>query len=672
MKTLFKVAFVSGLFAIALSLPGTARAITDIYVGTTIADSGADIGTSDNPYPTIGDAMAVAVDGDSIIIDGTIVTTSSVTVNKEITIKGVNSGKIETSGGGNVFTITAPNVIISDLQFVKTDKTGTVNLVQVQAANVTISNNIFIGDYVLGDPETVRALEISGTAAGFTVSGNTISGVRQPAYINNAVGTVSNNEVSGTRGWVVVSDAGATFTDNTFSGNAVDIAIVCPTLVADSATCPAANNYADIVSLSVANNNAAVENQTPVKNNAVLATVYVDSSVTSTGNGLKDSPYKTIAEALPRVGAGGTINVAAGAYNENVTISKAVTVAGPNAGVAGTGSRAAEAVITGQVAIYSSDVSFKGFTITNPSWSGASVKGVHVYSAGTVLSNVNVSNNIMTSVNNANTSGAYGIMVQGVVDGVTVDGNKIDSIVSKGWARGIEVTPTGGSAIVPKNVTITNNSITGVSSATGDEYDFSADWSSSNSVVADASQITFKRNSMDGFKIKNLDTANALNATENWWGSAAPDFATTTATGTISTKPWYIDAGLTTLYADPVAPGPATPTFPDGVGVRTGGGGAPVGFFPTVISAPAPTTGSIGQVLGIETFNFAQNLRYGMRNNDVLELQKRLAAEGFFKVNPTGYFGPITLFSLKLYQATNQINPVSGFVGPLTRAALNR
>ncbi len=60
-----------------------------------------------------------------------------------------------------------------------------------------------------------------------------------------------------------------------------------------------------------------------------------------------------------------------------------------------------------------------------------------------------------------------------------------------------------------------------------------------------------------------------------------------------------------------------------------------------------------------------------MKNADVMELQKVLATLGFFKVAPTGYFGPITLNAVKAYQASKGII-TTGFVGPLTRAALNK
>ena len=110
-----------------------------------------------------------------------------------------------------------------------------------------------------------------------------------------------------------------------------------------------------------------------------------------------------------------------------------------------------------------------------------------------------------------------------------------------------------------------------------------------------------------------------------------------------------------------------------------GGGGAVPLFFlaspktkpapaPVVVKQPSPQ----GQVLGAETFVFSKNLGFGSRGVDVTELQKRLATEGFFKVTPTGYFGSITKASVVAYQKAHKISPTSGFVGPLTRAELNK
>lgn len=50
-------------------------------------------------------------------------------------------------------------------------------------------------------------------------------------------------------------------------------------------------------------------------------------------------------------------------------------------------------------------------------------------------------------------------------------------------------------------------------------------------------------------------------------------------------------------------------------------------------------------------------------------LQDFLAAQGYFKVEATGYFGPITQAAVESFQAANGI-PTTGYVGPLTRAAI--
>ncbi len=73
----------------------------------------------------------------------------------------------------------------------------------------------------------------------------------------------------------------------------------------------------------------------------------------------------------------------------------------------------------------------------------------------------------------------------------------------------------------------------------------------------------------------------------------------------------------------------------------------------------------IGAV-SVSAYTFNTNLKYGMKGNaDVVELQKALG------VTPTlGNFGPATLAAVKAYQGSHGL-PTTGFVGPLTRTALN-
>jgi hypothetical protein len=71
-------------------------------------------------------------------------------------------------------------------------------------------------------------------------------------------------------------------------------------------------------------------------------------------------------------------------------------------------------------------------------------------------------------------------------------------------------------------------------------------------------------------------------------------------------------------------------------------------------------------------FTFNKDLRFGMRNGDVLHLQTKLVAEGFANYTPTGYFGVSTLASVIKYQKAKGIKPAVGYVGELTRAELNK
>ncbi len=79
-------------------------------------------------------------------------------------------------------------------------------------------------------------------------------------------------------------------------------------------------------------------------------------------------------------------------------------------------------------------------------------------------------------------------------------------------------------------------------------------------------------------------------------------------------------------------------------------------------------------------FMFNNNLSMGMSHPDVMELQKVLNMSADTMVASTGagsmgmetmYFGSKTKAAVMAYQAKNMISPVSGYVGPITRAKLN-
>jgi peptidoglycan hydrolase-like protein with peptidoglycan-binding domain len=97
----------------------------------------------------------------------------------------------------------------------------------------------------------------------------------------------------------------------------------------------------------------------------------------------------------------------------------------------------------------------------------------------------------------------------------------------------------------------------------------------------------------------------------------------------------------------------------------------PSDWFGFVSDAQQQATAPVGQVLGAATFNFSSDLQKGDEGAAVTELQNRLTAEGVYTGPITGYFGNLTFAGVKVYQAKYGIIQ-TGYVGPLTRAQLNK
>ncbi|MBP9795636.1 MAG: right-handed parallel beta-helix repeat-containing protein, partial [Chitinophagales bacterium] len=110
--------------------------------------------------------------------------------------------------------------------------------------------------------------------------------------------------------------------------------------------------------------------------------------------------------------AGHTIEVDAGTYNENIILTKAVTLLGANAGIDCAGVRGAESILSGITAngkaidIQSDGVTINGFTISNP------LGSFGIYAKG--RNNTDIQYNIITDIGN-NTLGSgptYGISIE--------------------------------------------------------------------------------------------------------------------------------------------------------------------------------------------------------------------------------------------------------------------
>jgi hypothetical protein len=407
---------------------------------------------------------------------------------------------------------------------------------------------------------------------GFNITGNTIQGLRNNILVDGRdTGSITNNTIDNSKSGISVqyTDAGTGNTEGytidisgnkegqfgnewgvnmhlnghddgtgNLVGNSVKIAAVAPTDVQDA-----------LKANSAANNGWTVQDQGYSTSNRTAVTVASTGSDSNQGSQL--SPLATIQTGVDAVVTGGTVNVQAGNYTGNVTINRPVVLKGPNADIdptTGT-ARGSEATITGQVNVYAGDTLVSGFTITNPSWSGATIKGAHVWSDGPVISNITLKNNIFTDINNGNVKGAYGVMVQGEVDNVSVTGNLFDGITSMGWAHAVEVTPTSNDTVVPTAVSITGNAFHNITNDGGDDqYAFSLDLSDSPgpTVYADASQATFNHNIIDGVPVRNLDTSHTLDASHNWWGTTDGSSIALLVSGDVTYSPWYTSMDMTT------------------------------------------------------------------------------------------------------------------------------
>lgn len=248
---------------------------------------------------------------------------------------------------------------------------------------------------------------------------------------------------------------------------------------------------------------------------------------------------KTIQAAVTQVSAGGTVNVAAGTYNEDVTLTKTLallgagmgttTISGPSGGPGAT------------VAVTKPNTLIDGFTITRDgnaveTWNGPlNSIGVSISGSGTAEVRNSTMTGNRTGIDINNSSGNY------VHDNVIADNR-----------TGMIFRNVTGNETVVRNL-ITNNWTLGIvflDASVG-----------TNVPLQTASSSTFSRNDISGNwygGVVDRQTggslpapgANSKNFTCNWWGSTAPTVSTAD-----STEPGYALQIPVAFGGTAVAPG---------------------------------------------------------------------------------------------------------------------
>ncbi|MDD5354818.1 MAG: peptidoglycan-binding protein [bacterium] len=92
----------------------------------------------------------------------------------------------------------------------------------------------------------------------------------------------------------------------------------------------------------------------------------------------------------------------------------------------------------------------------------------------------------------------------------------------------------------------------------------------------------------------------------------------------------------------------------------------------TTVTAVAVSTGESAFTTAV-TAKFSNYLGVGSKGDEVRQLQQLLKDLGYYTYpSITGYFGNVTKAAVVAFQKANNLSPFPGFVGPGTRAALNK
>ena len=176
--------------------------------------------------------------------------------------------------------------------------------------------------------------------------------------------------------------------------------------------------------------------------------------------------YSTISAAVAAASNGDTIQVCPGTYNESVSINKQLTINGAQAGnaVSGRSFGVGESTVNGQITVQATNVTFDGFSLTNP----GQATGILIKTAG---DSALITNNIIDTIGavllNANTQAVY---LENGPDNVSVLGNSIRNVIGIPSSNGGIFIGDSTSSNPSLNILIQGNSISDISSATRGAY----------------------------------------------------------------------------------------------------------------------------------------------------------------------------------------------------------
>jgi|GEM_PF-3443400 len=344
--------------------------------------------------------------GDTInVAAGTYDVATLTTVNKAVAITGPESGSAivrgTTADDIRIFKIVTSGVTIKNLEITVATLGAYVadeldnSLVGISGSalsNVSVENNILYVPLQASPMSgwNARAITVdSSSSANTIITNNTIYNVRNGIVVRYGnTATATNNIIFNTKGGImnytsnqgdannrtVTGNSWASTVSGVISHNEWDIVWNTAYYVPDY--------QQSVVGMSSSNNDAYVLDRRAADKTACAnltgnrSHIFVDAAssfnAAHPARGNFNEPFSSISLGVDAVVPGGTVNVAAGTYDETVTIDKSLTLEGANAGIPATGARGPESIIDAQLADYgvfiieaTTTATLDGFTVRN-------------------------------------------------------------------------------------------------------------------------------------------------------------------------------------------------------------------------------------------------------------------------------------------------------------------
>jgi len=364
-RGIFSILFALALVlcvSLVIALPAGAIGGNTWYVdptGTDDASHGTDTGT--DAFQTIQYAIndGRVAGGDTInVAAGTYDVATLTTVNKAVAITGPDSGSAivrgTTADDIRIFKIVTSGVTIKNLEITVASLGAYVadeldnSLVGISGSalsNVSVENNILYVPLQSGPMSgwNARAITVGdSSSASVIITNNTIYNVRNGIVVRTGnTATVTNNTIFNTKGGImnytsnqgdadnrtVTGNLWASTVSGVISHNEWDIVWNTASYVPDY--------QQSVVGMSSSNNNAYVLDRraaVPANLTGNRSHIFVDAAssfnVANPARGNFNEPFSSISLGVDAVVPGGTVNVLAGEYDEQVVIDKNLTLQG--------------------------------------------------------------------------------------------------------------------------------------------------------------------------------------------------------------------------------------------------------------------------------------------------------------------------------------------------------